>query len=169
MKKLCAACPPGNSFSYVAFYNYPEMGLPAYVDTVIDAPEHGGLWFCNGYHMQYMASLESLFYEGGMSIPALLEWLRGRKRAVIYTHPNRVLFREFWDVVNYDKENLRPFGDWLPCEKEPPERVAGFYVGFRELIRAMKAEPCWRPCGSKSNPWGAFARRICYRPPRGFS
>jgi len=140
VEKVYAACPPGNSFSYVAFYGYPELGLPAYVDTVIDAPEHGGLWFCNGYHMRYMASLESLFYEGGMSIPVLLEQLRDRKRAVIYTHPNRVLFREFWDVLNYDKENLRPFGDWLPCAKEPPERVARFYAGFRELIRAMKAD-----------------------------
>ncbi|MDR3314280.1 MAG: hypothetical protein LBS96_07475 [Oscillospiraceae bacterium] len=136
---LYAACPPGNSFSYVAFYAYPEMGLPAYIDTVVDSPD-GGLWFCNGLHMQYVVSMESLFYDNSMTTQQLLERLRTRKRAVIYTHPNRVLFREFWDVVNYDKENLRPFGDWLPCAKEPPERVAHYYSELRGLIRAMKAD-----------------------------
>ena len=134
-----AACPPGMSFSYAAFYGYPEMGIPAYIDTVVDSPE-GGLWFCNGLHMQYMISLESMFYGRGKSIPQVLDWFRTRERAVIYTHPNRVLFREFWDVLNYDKENLRPFGDWLPCKKEPPRRVARFYSELRKLVRAMKAD-----------------------------
>ena len=134
-----AACPPGSSFSYVAFYGYPELGIPAYVDTVVDSPR-GGLWFCNGLHMQYLISLESIFYDNSTTIPEVLDWFRTRERAVIYTHPNRVLFREFWDVVNYDGENLRPFGDWLPCKKEPPERVAHFYRELRRLIRAMKAD-----------------------------
>jgi len=139
VSEVYAACPPGDSFSYVAFYGHPEMGIPAYVDTVLDSPE-GGLWFCNGLHMQYLVSLESIFYDNCMTIPEVLDWFRARKRAVIYTHPNRVLFREFWDVLNYDKANLRPFGDWLPCEKEPPERVARYYAELRRLIRAMKAD-----------------------------
>ena len=139
VKEVYAACPPGQSFSYVAFYGYPEMGIPAYIDTVIDSPA-GGLWFCNGLHMQYLVSLESIFYDNCMTIPQVMDWFRTRKRAVIYTHPNRVLFREFWDVLNYDKENLRPCGGWLPCKKEPPERVAHYYAELRRLIRAMKAD-----------------------------
>jgi hypothetical protein len=137
--EVYAACPPGQSFSYVAFYTYPDMGIPAYIDTVVDSPE-GGLWFCNALHMQYLISLESIFYDDRMGIPQLLNWLRTRKRAVLYTHPNRVLFREYWDVVNYDKGNLRPFGDWLPCAQEPPERVAHYYAQLRGLLRAMKAD-----------------------------
>ena len=137
--KVYAACPPGSSLSYVAFYTYPEMGVPAYFDSPVDSPD-GGLWFCNGLHMKYVISLESMFYDESLSIPELIEDLRERKRAVIYTHPNRVLFSEFWDIKNYDKKNLRPFGDWIECEQEPPERVEYFYEQLRELIRAMKAD-----------------------------
>ncbi|MDR1465853.1 MAG: hypothetical protein LBJ11_11230 [Oscillospiraceae bacterium] len=138
-ERVFCAVPPGNSKSYAAMYGYAEWGIPAYCDTVLDDPD-GGLYFCNALHMQYLISLESLFYDGSKTIPELLDWLRGRRRAILYTHPNRVLFEEFWDVVNYDKENLVPFGQWKPCRRESPERVAYYYDSFRTLIRAMKAD-----------------------------
>lgn len=142
-EKVYAAVPPGNSKSYVALYGYADMGIPAYCDTVIDSPD-GGLYFCNALHMQYMISLESVFYYNSKTFDELIEWFGKRKRTIIYTHPNRVLFKEFWDEKNYFKKNRHPFGEWEMCEKESSENIERYYSGLKALIRRLKSEGYFR-------------------------
>lgn len=138
-EKIYAAVPPGNSKSYAAMYFYADLGIPAYCDTIIDSPEGNGLYFCNALHLDYQCSLESVFYESGPAAEEVVERFSKRKRAIIYTHPNRVLYKTFWDVVNYEKRNLRNFGDWIEAERESKERAELYYSGLRDLIKRFKA------------------------------
>ena len=77
-------------------------------------------------------------------IRRLLDMVATRKRAVLYTHPNMARYSEFWDQVNYHKENLVPFGEWKMCKRRPEEETQKFYSNLRTLIRLVKADPRFR-------------------------
>ncbi len=135
--KIYAAVPPGNSMSYVAMYGYSDMGIPCYANSPLETSK-GSMYFCNALHLDYVVSLESIFYDNRYSLEEVIKMLSGRKRSIIYTHPNRVLYKDFWDDINYNKENLHEFGDWEEPEKEPFFNVKKYYEGLRALIRALK-------------------------------
>jgi len=140
------ACPPGNQKSYVAMYAYADMGYPIYADTVCDTPDGRGMFYCNIYQTRYTYMLESSFknLESDETIKKVLDDLSTKKRAIIYTHPHYALFKECWDSINYKKENLREFGDWIECERRTPEKTEFFYNGLRRMIQLIKEDGRFR-------------------------
>lgn len=138
--KIYGACPPGNQKSYVAMYAYADMGLPIYADTYCDTQDGGGAYYCNIYHIQYTYSLEGLFKVSEDDLPKLLDELSSKKRVVLYTHPNMAKFTEFWDAVNYYKENKCEFGNWKECRRRTDEETKEFYSKIRKLIKLIKAD-----------------------------
>lgn len=142
--RIYAAVPPGNQKSYVAMYSYAKMGIPIYADTFCDPEDGSGSYYCNIYHIAYVESMESFMYGGESEIRALLDRLATRKRAVLFTHPNMARYSEFWDLLNYHKENLVPFGEWKISPRRPEEVTARFYENMRTMIRLIKADPRFR-------------------------
>ncbi len=140
------ACPPGNQKSYVAMYAYADMGYPIYADTVCDTPDGRGMFYCNIYQTRYTYMLEGSFknLESDESIKKVLDDLAKNKRAIIYTHPHYALFKECWDSINYKKENLREFGDWIECERRTPDKTEFFYNGFKRMIQLIKEDERFR-------------------------
>ncbi len=140
--KMYAAVPPGNSKSYAAMYAYADMGIPIYADTFCDPDDGSGSWYCNIFHVDYAYCVEHDFFHHDKSVMNyVLDKLAERKRAVIYTHPNASLFEEWWDIVNYDKENLYEFGKWKECKRRPQSQSDKFYEYldcFVELIKNDK-------------------------------
>lgn len=143
--KVYSACPPGNQKSYVAMYGYHKMGIPIYADTFCDVKEGTGAFFCNMFHVYYYFGIEWFLRDATEDdIKAKLDDLAKRERAIIYTHPNMVIKSDFWDAVNYHKENLVEFGKWIEPEDLPTEVTETVLKNMRLLIRLIKSDPRFR-------------------------
>lgn len=140
--RVWAACPPGNQKSYVAMYAYHKMGIPIYADTFCDTEGGTGAYYCNIFHANYTFGIEWFLRDATEDdIKRVLDDLAKRERAVIYTHPNMIIKNDFWDQLNYHKENLVPFGEWIEAEDLPEEITRRVLDNMRVLIRLIKADP----------------------------
>ena len=143
--RVWAACPPGNQKSYVAMYGYHKMGIPIYADTFCDTEYGTGAYYCNIFHANYTFGIEWFLRDNGEEgIKKLLDDLAKRERAVIYTHPNMIIKDDFWDAVNYHKENLVPFGEWKQINDLPSEITETVLKNMRTLVRMVKNDPRFR-------------------------
>lgn len=144
-KEIYSACPPGNQKSYVAMYGYHKMGIPIYADTFCDTDKGTGAFYCNIFHVNYTFGIEWFLRDATeQDIKKVLNDLAKRERAVIYTHPNMIIKSDFWDAVNYHKENLVPFGEWIEPKDLPTEITEKVLENMRVLIRLIKADPRFR-------------------------
>ena len=140
VEKVYAAVPPGNQDSYVAMHGYAEMGIPVYSDSICD-PDGNGIYYCNSFHTAYAVAMEDfLFSRNPFRIKSVLNKLAVRDVAVVYTHPHRAMYSQSWDILNYDKKNLREFGDWIESERWKPSKTKRFYKNFRRLVKAVKKD-----------------------------
>lgn len=142
--RIYAAVPPGNQKSYAAMYAYHDMGIPIYADTFCDTVDGEGTYYCNIYHVAYVEAMECFFNGGKEDIARLLDKLAQRKRAVIYTHPNSAVSNGWWDILNYDKENLVEFGKFKECPAHPIEKTERFYDNIRLMLKMVKADSRFR-------------------------
>ena len=143
--RVWAACPPGNQKSYVAMYGYHKMGIPIYADTFCDTEYGTGSYYCNIFHANYTFGIEWFLRDNGEEgIKKVLDELAKRERAVIYTHPNMIIKEDFWDAVNYHKENLVPFGEWKQIKDLPSEITETVLKNFRTMVRMIKNDPRFR-------------------------
>lgn len=139
--KLYAACPPGNQKNYVAMYAYSDMGIPIYADTLCDTDNGDGVYYCNAYQMKYTFMIENLMLHGDeKAMKEALDTLAQKKRAVVFTHPNNVLFDEAWDEQFY-KTNLTEFGKWKEMHRRPIEDSLRFYDNFRKFVKMINGDP----------------------------
>lgn len=144
-KKLYAAVPPGNQKSYAAMYAYADMGIPVYADTFCDTENGSGAYYCNIFHVEYAYCFEQHGFNGSEEdFRAVLDGLAKRKRAVVYTHPNQSLFDEWWDILNYDKENLVPFGEWKTCRRRSGEESERFFNNLDLFVSLVKNDSRFR-------------------------
>ena len=139
-REILGACPPGNQKSYVAMYAYADMGLPIYADTVCDAADGRGTYYCNVHQMQYTFSLGKIFDADEAKMREVLDLLATYKRAIVFTHPQEVMFSEFWDTVNYYKENKHPFGEWEPCKRRSEADTERYYENVCKFIELMQKD-----------------------------
>ncbi|MDF2686621.1 MAG: hypothetical protein K0S55_1803 [Clostridia bacterium] len=137
-EKLYTAVPPGNCKSYVAMYAYSDLGIPSYCDSILETTDGAGRYFCNAFHLEYFIALEEIFFNNYFNLKTLIEKLAKRDKTIIYTHPNIILYNEFWDKVNYYKENLYSFGNWKEPQRRHIEEVEKFYLKFKLFIKELK-------------------------------
>ena len=143
--KIWSACPPGNQKSYVAMYGYHKMGIPIYADTFCDTEYGTGSYYCNIFHVNYTFGIEWFLRDATEEqIKEKLDELAKRERAVIYTHPNMIIKEDFWDALNYHKENLYPFGEWIEPNDLPSEITDAVLKNMRKLVRMIKNDPRFR-------------------------
>ncbi len=144
-EKVFAAVPPGNQKSYAAMYAYAEMGIPIYADTVCDTAARDGVYYCNIYHIDYSMCVDGangLFMrDSEQEMRDALDRLATLRHAIVYTHPHNSLFCEPWDVLNYDKENLYPFGNWKAAKRHPAELSEVFYRNMRKFVQMIQQDP----------------------------
>lgn len=161
-ERVFAAVPPGNQKSYAAMYAYADMEIPIFADTICDPEDGRGAYYCNIYNVDYTLCMEDIFFKGGeQEIKAALDKLASRKRAVIYTHPHVSLFKEHWDVLNYDKENTYPFGQWKESPRRSEAESEKFYENLKLIVRLVKADPRFRII-----TYGDLAQQLAARPQR---
>ena len=138
---IYGACPPGNQKNYVAMYAYADMGLPVYADTVCDTTKGRGAFYCNIYHTQYSFGLENFFGDSSDEyMLKTLDELSSHDRVILFTHPNAAMFSEFWDSVNYYKQNQCEFGKWKECKRRPVDETEKFYDSIKRFIQLIKRD-----------------------------
>lgn len=143
--EIYAVSPPGNLKSYVAMYGYDVMGIPIYADSFCDDELSTGCYYCNIYHMSYAGGLEDFLLDADEAkIKELVDSIAGRKRAVLYTHPNKVIKSEFWDILNYHKGNLVPYGQWIEAPDRPAADIQKILDNMRLLVRLIKNDGRFR-------------------------
>ncbi|MHB1153207.1 MAG: hypothetical protein ACYCWE_13420 [Eubacteriales bacterium] len=140
-EQIYAAVPPGPSVSYAALYTYSNLDIPVYADSPLHTSDGADLYFCNSLHIEYYKSLEELFFSKNIyDMDEFINSLANRKRVIIYNHPNMVLFREFWDSLNYKGVNKHSFGIWNEPERRTDNEVNHFYTSLRNFIRLLKKD-----------------------------
>ena len=126
-------------------YGYHKMGIPIYADTFCDTEQGTGSYYCNIFHVNYTFGIEWFLRDATEEqIKAQLDELAKRERAIIYTHPNMIIKEDFWDAVNYHKENLVPFGQWIEPKDLPKEVTETVLKNMRLLVRLVKNDPRFR-------------------------
>lgn len=143
-ERIYTAVPPGNQKSYAAMYAYADMGIPIYADTFCDTDDGRGVYYCNIYHMNYTYSMESDFFSDAVDMDRLLDRFAKKDHVVIYTHPHASLVSECWDILNYDKENLREFDDFIEAKARSAREIENFYSNMREFVRRVKSDSRFR-------------------------
>ncbi len=141
-----AAVPPGNSLSYAAMYTYADWDIPLYLGSLFHTPDGAGVYYCNAFHTDYDYAMEHLFGSPDYEVKAFLNTIASRRRVFIYNHPNRVLYRVFWDKVNYVGENRHPMYQWEEAQRCTPAETARYYHRLCELIEALQADERFRIC-----------------------
>lgn len=136
-----AAVPPGSSLSYVAMYNYVDRGIPLYLGSLFSTEDGTGVFYCNGFHMDYHYAMENLFCDDpAFDMDEFIEKLAGFKRVIVYNHPNKVLYSVFWDQPNYKKKNVHPMYQWEEPPRRTPEAVKGYYDRLRDLLARLTSD-----------------------------
>lgn len=154
VSELIAACPPGNSFSYVAMYEYAEMGIPLYLGSVWRRDNGKAEYFCNALHTNYDYFLENLFVTGknydvkDYEVHSFLDQIASKKRVFIATHPSRAIHRRYWDSVNYKGGNLHPMYQWEPAPKYEDGVTERFFAQFEELLQALQSDDRFVICNT---------------------
>ena len=141
-----AAVPPGDSLSYAAMYGYADRNVPLYLGSLFYQEDGTGVYYCNGFHNQYDWALEELLFDPEFDAAELLDSIAGRRRFVLYHHPNMAVYREFWDKYNYNGENQHPMYEWAEPPRRTDEEVARFFANLRVLLKALRADSRFRIC-----------------------
>lgn len=143
--QLYAACPPGINVNFMAMYAYSDLGIPCYVGGILDTEDGRSMFYCNMLQHYYYDALDWLVPNGTVYDPAYLDKLAKRKNVIIYNHPNMLVYRTFWDAVNYyDGVNHVPFGQWNEAEPLTEQEREAYRTGIRSFIRALKADGRFR-------------------------
>lgn len=143
IQQVPAACPPGDSVSYVAHYGYAKMGIPVYTgDLFVDPVRGRHLVNCNITSLGYHTCLDDfLAFSTKEEIDAHLEEIASTKVLhVFYHHPQRAMLAEFWDMVNFNGENT-PEEAWKLCRQLPCDHTERFYENFAYMVEKIKADP----------------------------
>ncbi len=138
-----AACPPGNSTSYVAHYGYAQMGVPVYCgDDFYDRFQGRPIHFCNLLTIDYEHCLDQiLMTQNKESIDILLDKIHAeREVCVFYHHPNTSYFTNFWDMVNFNGYNT-PEEEWKSSDPRDPKETELFFENFNHLAKKLQSDP----------------------------
>ena len=149
VKKVYAACPPGNSTSYVAHYAYAELGIPFYDgDNLYDAKRGRPVNFCNINSLQYSEGLfetttetDNLLSKDREEILHYLDRVAAEKDyIVLYHHPQKGIIPDFCDILNFNGFN-RPENEWILSPLRPNEEIERFYQNFEWFVQTLKSDP----------------------------
>ena len=132
-KTISAACPPGNSTSYVAHYGYAELGIPFYDgDNLCDQNRGRPVTCCNIGCLDYTVCLEEVLRSHTKEqLVNLLDRLANEKDyAILYNHPQKLIIDEFWDGKNFNGKNT-PKEQWIlsPAMSEE-QQVNQLFLGM---------------------------------------
>ena len=135
-----AACPPGDSVSYVARYGYADMGIPIYDGDFLFDAAHGRPVSCsNILCMEYNFSMDNFLYWDKEQILEKIEEMANFDTYIAYHHPQKNAVDEFCDLLNFYRKNID--GEWILSKPLPAETTEKFMDNFTFFIEKLKEDP----------------------------
>lgn len=138
---------PGSGSSYVAMYVYRDLGitLSGGIMALYTDDPRGKFWYCGQLQVPYYQkfSLEHFMKErtaDEQDEHPSLDDLAKRDVAILYMHPNKLIFPTYWDALNYDGGNLVPWGQWKVGPERPADEQAKYLNDLRAFLRRVKAD-----------------------------
>ncbi len=137
--KVYAACPPGNSTSYVAHYGYDMLGIPCYDgDNLFDKKLHRPVSCCNLLCLDYVVTLvEKLEVSDEAEILKMLDEIAETDYVIICNHPQNFSLTQWWDGLNFNGKNT-PEKEYIFSARRTKEEREELYRKFDFLINAIK-------------------------------
>ena len=142
VNKFYCAVPPGSSNSYVAHYNYAEMGIPTYAASMIKDKVHSRpVSCCNILSLPYNKCLDTYLPKvDEQKLKEMLDTAAEHDVFVFYHHPQMCMLKDWWDELNYNGVNT-PKEKWVESERLPLEVTEKFYENFEVLVNLLKEDP----------------------------
>ena len=149
VKRIWSSCPPGNSESYVANRVYADLGIRFDLGAGFCADTDGDVWFAGQRRIAYGFNFE--WMQPQTRPASRCDWSKDGKRLLdewaakdrffLYCHPNKVYSTEFWDALNYHRENKAKWGEWIQPQMRDPDEVRKYLDDIRRVLRAVRADP----------------------------
>lgn len=137
---IVAACPPGNSYSYVAHYGYADMGIPVYDgDCIYDVVAGRLVNCCNIDCLEYRYCIDHFIDAEKEDILQLIEDMAKTKHCIVYHHPQKHIVTTFCDLQNFYKKNIE--GEWILSDLLPSEKSEKFIENFTFLVDTLTKDP----------------------------
>jgi len=138
---------PGSGSSYVAMYVYRDLGitLSGGIMALYTEDPRGMFWYCGQLQVPYYQkfSLEHFMKErtaDECDERPSLDDLAKRDVAILYMHPNKLIFPAYWDALNYDGGNLVQWGQWKVGEERSQTEQEKYLADLRAFLRRVKAD-----------------------------
>jgi len=140
---FAAACPPGDSVSYVATYGYADMGIPVYDGSLVYDKKLGRpLSYCNMLNLEYHCSMDHFGTMTQEDIRKMADKMAKYEVAIAYHHPARNTVTQFCDILNFYRENKE--GEWIFADRRPEEEITRFEENLRFFMELLKTDPRFR-------------------------
>ena len=145
LKDVVSFVPPGNNEPYVAQYIYRDLGMKFTCGGSYCPNERGDQWYCGMLQIPYVCTFEDFLPGHRPCDPEkFAAQLAKAKRAVIYCHPQKVIDKEFWDILNFNGKNPPEGEPYRQAEKWTPAETAQYLDGIRKVTRYLKNDPRFR-------------------------
>ncbi len=138
-----AACPPGANISYVAHYGYAQMGVKVYCgDYIYDWLGGRPFHFCNLLTTEYDLCFDWYLLQdlSDEDMKKKLDEIANSR--VMYTfchHPDRGIYDEHWDLLNFSEKNT-PESEYRFANRYPDEVIDAFYRRMRRFMELVKED-----------------------------
>ncbi len=135
--RFTAACPPGDSVSYVAKYGYADMGIEIY-DGGLTRDEVRGrpVGFCNMLTLMYYYSFDVFIDYTEEQIIDLMDKMAELDVCIFYHHPQKNTVTTFCDLQNFYGSNIE--GEWILSDLVPEEKVKRFEKNLAFFLERLK-------------------------------
>ncbi len=137
---VVAACPPGDSYSYVAHYGYADMGISIIDgDLIYDAVKGRPVTCCNIDCLEYRYCLDDFIDLEKEDVLRLIEDMAKTDHCIVYHHPQKHIVTTFTDLQNFYKKNIE--GEWILSDLLPAEKTEKFIENFTLLVDTLTKDP----------------------------
>ncbi len=138
-----AACPPGESSSYVAYYGYSELGCKIYnVGAHFDVMNNRPLYASNICCINYNRTLENFLHNASKEdVRKVVDDIPETQEVLIFCHhPHKAYVTEHPDVLNYHQKNT-PREEWVLSDRRSDEEIELFYDNYEYLVNYLEENP----------------------------
>lgn len=138
-----AACPPGCNVSYVSHYGYAQMGVKVYAgDLIYDWMGGRPFHFCNVLTTEYDLCFDWYLLQdlSDEDMKAKLDEIAsGRVMYTLCHHPDRGIYDEHWDLLNFQRENT-PESEYRFANRYPDEVIDAFYRRMKRFLQLIQQD-----------------------------
>ncbi len=143
-----AWCKPGNSWGAQVATAMSLLNIPIFCDSPFVLQKGQPFWFANCLMLQYHTSFDQYF-----GVPSSERLQRMQEDflklcdahdggyIIMFTHPSRLVTKDFWDAVNFREGKKPPREQWKHPPLRPAEEVVALQQDFDRFLSWVVKQP----------------------------